>query len=103
MKGFDSVYSNERRDFAYEMKFLLSEPRGEEVLGWARQRLCPDPHAKESSHGAYQVNSLYFDTPNLEVYHRVGSYGRCKYRVRRYGGEKTIFLERKLKTKGQVG
>jgi hypothetical protein len=103
MKGLTPVYSNERRGFAFEMKFLLPATTGEVVLAWARQQLCPDPHVKESSHGTYQVNSLYFDAPKLEVYHRVGSYARSKYRVRRYGGEKTIFLERKLKTKGQVG
>ena len=103
MKGLTPVYSNERRDFAFETKFLLPATTSEVVLAWARQQLCPDPHVNESSHGTYQVNSLYFDSPKLEVYHRVGSYARCKYRVRRYGGEKTIFLERKLKTKGQVG
>jgi hypothetical protein len=31
------------------------------------------------------------------VFHRRGSYGRSKYRIRRYGDGDTIFLERKLR------
>src|SRR5262249_50546060 len=50
----------------------------------------------------YRVNSLYFDTAGFDVYQRKGSYGRAKYRVRRYGTEQSIFLERKLKSRGLV-
>jgi len=34
------------------------------------------------------------------VFHRQGSFGRSKYRIRRYGKNGIVFLERKLKTRG---
>lgn len=103
MQASSPVYLNEKRDFAYELKFLLPASAGELALAWAQQHLCPDPQANGSTNGSYLVNSLYFDTPKLDVYNRTGSYSRCKYRVRRYGSETAIFLERKLKSRGQVG
>src|SRR5207245_1606398 len=49
---------------------------------------------------AYPVTSLYLDTERFDVFHRKGSFGRSKYRVRRYGQSEIAFLERKLKTRG---
>ena len=92
----------EKKDFAYEIKFLVSDAIGEQAIAWARTHLQPDPNGLYSSDG-YRVNSLYFDTAALDVYHRRGSFGRSKYRIRRYGTEQAIFLERKLKTRGLVG
>ncbi len=40
------------------------------------------------------------DTDQFDVFHRKGSFGRSKYRVRRYGEGEFTFLERKLKTSG---
>ena len=93
---------SERRDSAYELKFLVSADLAEAALGWARRHLAPDPYANSESGDGYCVNSVYLDTPKFEVYHRVGSHGRAKYRVRRYGAENMVFLERKLKTNGLV-
>src|SRR5262249_32058705 len=45
----------------------------------------------------YRTTSLYFDTPELDVYHRTPSYRRRKFRVRRYGATPGFFLERKSK------
>jgi hypothetical protein len=103
MKDLDSVSVNEKRDFAYELKFLLPIAQAEFVLAWAARHLSPDPHVNTSAGDSYRVNSLYFDTANLDVYHRIGSYARCKYRLRRYAAEKLVFLERKLKSRGLVG
>jgi hypothetical protein len=97
---FSSV--TEKRDAAYEIKFLLPSPLAGAVMTWARRELAPDPHAEEGGPDGYRVNSLYFDTPGLDVYQRKGSYGKAKYRVRRYGSERSIFLERKLKSRGLV-
>ena len=93
----------EKRDFAYEIKFLLPDATADAALAWARGHLSPDPHAKGPTGDGYHITSVYFDTSKLDVFHRNGSYGRCKYRVRRYGSEAAIFLERKLKTRGLVG
>ena len=43
---------------------------------------------------------MYFDTANGDVFHRRGSFGRSKYRVRRYGSSPVVFLERKLRRPG---
>jgi hypothetical protein len=93
----------EKKDFAYELKFLVSNHVADAALAWARTNLVPDPNADGTRGDTYAITSLYFDTTKLDVFHRVGSYGRCKYRVRRYGEEEAIFLERKLKTRGLVG
>ena len=103
MHALPLVNRTEKRDFAFELKFRLPESLAAGVLAWAGKQLVADPHGNGSAQGSYRVNSLYFDTTDLDVYHRNGSYGRCKYRVRRYGREDAIFLERKLKTRGQVG
>ena len=55
-----------------------------------------DPHADPSRGGIYTTSTLYLDTADLDVFHRRGSHGRHKYRVRRYDNG-TVFLERKSK------
>ena len=98
-----SLNVRESREFASEIKFQVPEFVGEEILDWAATRLSPDPNALDDAQtGAYQITSLYFDTDEFDVYNRNGSFGRSKYRVRRYGPSKTVFLERKLKTRGLV-
>jgi hypothetical protein len=93
----------ENREFASEIKFQVPEFAGDEILGWAQSRLAPDPNAsRDGQNGAYDITSLYFDTEEYDVYHRNGSFGRSKYRIRRYGPSKIVFLERKLKTRGLV-
>jgi len=82
---------------AYELKFLLDETRAQAAEAWARQHLAPDPHGDPALGGAYRTTSLYFDTPELDVFHRAPSYRRRKYRVRRYGAGPWAFLERKSK------
>ena len=82
---------------AFELKFLIDEPLAQQVEGWAGQRLALDPHGDPALGGAYHTTSLYFDTPQLDVYHRMPSYKRRKFRVRRYGAAPWTFLERKSK------
>lgn len=86
----------------FELKFLVSLAQASRVVEWAASRLPPDPHAGASREDGYRVTSLYLDTPELDVYHRRGSYGRAKYRLRRYDTAPTLFLERKCKVKGRV-
>ena len=47
---------------------------------------------------SYSTSTLYFETAEFDVYRRNGSYGRSKFRVRRYGESDIIFLERKFRT-----
>jgi hypothetical protein len=86
----------------FERKFLVTEDQATRVAEWASLHLSPDPHAEAGAGGIYRVTSLYLDTDQLDVYHRRGSFGRAKYRLRRYNEAKDLFLERKCKVKGRV-
>ena len=95
-----STDHRENREFASEIKFLVSPVLADQIRRWARGRLAPDPNAAGESGDAYPITSLYFDTRQFDVFHRKGSFGRSKFRVRRYGQSQVMFLERKLKTRG---
>jgi len=95
-----STDSRENREFASEIKFLISPTLAEHIRSWARARLSPDPHADGEAGDGYLITSLYFDTAEFDVFRRRGSFGRSKYRIRRYGQGEIAFLERKLKTRG---
>ncbi len=90
----------EQRFGAREIKFLLTPERADEVRAWAKTRLAPDPHTGGCA--TYRVTSLYFDTSAFDVFHSRGSYGRAKYRVRRYDEAPTVFVERKMRTDSLV-
>lgn len=83
--------------FTSELKFLVDAARAARIADWARARLAPDPHGGGRFSDEYRVSSLYFDTDARDVFHRRGSYGRSKYRIRRYHQEPTVYLERKLR------
>jgi hypothetical protein len=97
-----SLNQRENREFASEIKFLVPQFIGEQILEWARRQLSPDPHATDGVKDSYQITSIYFDTEQFDVFARKGSFGRTKYRIRRYGPSQIAFLERKLKTRGLV-
>src|SRR5687768_11536169 len=87
----------ESRGFASEIKFLVDPVTGSRIRDWARARLEPDPFGEGPFGDEYRTTSLYFDTAQFDVFRRRRSYGRCKYRIRRYDGEAVAFLERKLR------
>jgi hypothetical protein len=93
-----SVTSRERRDFARELKFLVAEECAPALRAWARARLARDSFGSGPHGDEYTTTSLYFETPDFDVYHRRGSYGRSKFRIRRYGEAEIVFLERKFRT-----
>jgi len=92
----------ETRDFAFEVKFLLNAQQAQAIGEWARAHLQADPYGAGEHGDAYRVSSIYYDSATFAVYRRIGSYGRSKFRVRRYGDSGHVFLERKTKTKTQV-
>lgn len=89
--------SRETREYASEVKFVLPASQGADVENWATRWLRPDQHGAQ-----YRVTSLYFDTHDSRVFHRDGSFGRAKYRIRRYDEADSVFIERKLRTKQVV-
>ena len=92
--------TRETRASASEIKFLLDERQAPAVRAWARANLQPDPHGGGPFADAYTTSTLYFDTRQLDVFHRRNSFGRAKYRVRRYGDATSVFFERKLRQPG---
>lgn len=97
-----SLEQRENRELASEVKFVVPASLTEKLRAWARQNLEPDPQAGMDTGDQYRITTLYFDTAKFDVFHRRGSFGRSKYRVRRYNHEPIAFLERKLKTRGLV-
>jgi len=85
--------------FTSETKLLVDARLGDDVRAWARQRLGPDPHGGGEFRDQYGVTSVYLDTDAHDVYHRRGSFGRSKYRIRHYENDQAAFLERKLRTR----
>jgi hypothetical protein len=85
-----------------ELKFRVPRAAGERIRAWARARLQPDPHGIGSFGDEYRTTTLYFDTRDFDVFNRRGSFGRSKYRIRRYDGEPTVFLERKMRQNGRL-
>jgi hypothetical protein len=90
--------SRETRDFARETKFLIEARLIDDLRAWVREALGRDPHGTGPHGDLYSTTSLYFDTPDFDVYRRNRSYARGKFRIRRYGMLDFIFLERKMRT-----
>ncbi|WP_425618477.1 polyphosphate polymerase domain-containing protein [Anatilimnocola sp. NA78] len=96
------VRSGEHRFGQYEIKFLIGEDVAAQVMEWARSHMSRDPVALCDEREMYHVHSVYLDTPALGVFGRAGALRTRKYRLRRYGNEETIWLERKAKVRGRV-
>jgi hypothetical protein len=94
------IDTRESRSAASEVKFVVTPSLGEEVRAWARRHLEPDPHGKGPFGDEYRTTTLYFDTNARDVFHRRGSNGRAKYRIRRYDEYDFVFVERKLRRPG---
>jgi hypothetical protein len=98
MNEMATTESRENRAFAYEIKFLVPAAEAVELREWARGCMRPDPNTQSGIGDSYRITSLYYDTRELDVFHKRGSFGRCKYRVRRYDASPMVFLERKLRS-----
>jgi VTC domain len=90
--------TRETRDHAREAKFLIDAKLRPAIVEWSRANLEPDGHGAGVYADEYTTASLYFETDGFDVYCRKESYGRSKYRIRRYGLSDIIFLERKFRT-----
>jgi hypothetical protein len=97
-----AISTRETRESAREIKFRIDPDKAARVQEWARARLSPDPYASGEHGDQYSTTSLYFDTADLDVFNRRGSFGRSKYRIRRYGSSDVVFLERKMRNRSMV-
>lgn len=98
MAGHPVFDRRETRSFAREIKFLITAELGLQIQEWARSNLERDPSGTGECGDQYATTSLYYETPGFDVFHQKESYGRAKYRIRRYGLDNYIFLERKFRT-----
>ena len=98
MTELAGIHLRETRVQAREIKFVVDTARAPEVQQWMRAHLAPDEYGSGPDHDQFVTSSLYFETPAFDVFHRRGSYGKSKYRVRRYGTSPIMFLERKFRT-----
>lgn len=96
-----TVFAQEKREFATELKFVVDVATAQRIRAWARERLAADPNAAQNGGDTYRVASIYHDTPDFAVFRRAGWLRYSKFRIRRYEGG-SIFLERKLKVGGLV-
>ena len=92
------LHLRETRAHAREIKFVVDAARGPEIQAWMRANLAPDEFGSGPERDQFETSSLYFETGQFDVFHRRGSYGKSKYRVRRYGTSPIMFLERKFRT-----
>ena len=90
-------HSREIRVHAFEVKFLVPSDVAASIRQWARTHLSADPHGSGPFNDEYRTTSVYFDTAAYDVFHQRGSFGRGKYRIRRYGEADAVFLERKMR------
>jgi len=97
-----SLESSGQTRAPHEIKFLISRELAERIRHWAAEFMEHDPHTEASLNHAYRVRSIYFDTPQFDVFHKRGSFARGKYRIREYLPAGILFLERKLKANGVV-
>jgi hypothetical protein len=84
--------------YTAEVKFVVDAAVGHAIAAWVREHTSADEHGTGAFGDEYRVTSLYLDTPSADVYHRRGSFGRSKYRIRSYQDGSAVFVERKLRT-----
>ncbi|QDT05388.1 VTC domain protein [Rubripirellula lacrimiformis] len=89
-------------DKRIELKYMLDASLSLQVQQWAREHLGIDRHCNETLGDSYDVNTLYLDTPDYDLFHRTGKAGRAKHRIRRYGDEKSLWIETKRKKQNVV-
>lgn len=92
------VHYRETRAHAREIKFVIDSKLAAQIQAWMRANLNADEFGAGPYKDEYATSSLYFETPGFDVFHRRGSYGKSKYRIRRYGLLPFMFLERKFRT-----
>ena len=92
--------TRETRAAACEIKFVVDGELAARIKDWGRAHLQADPHGHGPFGDEYAISTLYFDTRRFDVLRRHQSFGRAKYRVRRYGEAEAVFFERKLRKPG---
>ena len=92
----------------YELKYLITERRADQVREFARQYLAPDPYAKKNAQGlpVYAIYSVYLDNPRQDLLNATvwGHKNRFKLRVRYYDENplNPVYFEIKRRVNGAI-
>ncbi len=87
---------------AFEVKFLVPEAVAVSIEAWGQRHLDVDPYADPERANSYQTTTVYLDTEQFDIMHQAPGFRGRKLRVRRYGSEETISVERKVRHKDRV-
>lgn len=87
---------------AFEVKFRVARADVPAIAERLRRGMNADAHGDPANGGAYAIATVYLDTPGADVYRRTPGFRVRKYRVRRYGADALVYLERKSKRGEQV-
>jgi hypothetical protein len=92
----------------FELKYLVTERRADQVRDFARNYLAPDPYARTTSQGlpVYAIYSVYLDSPRLDLLNATvdGHKNRFKLRVRYYDENlnNPVYFEIKRRVNGAI-
>ncbi len=91
----------------YEFKYLVPSEQYAALRAALQPFLLADRFAEQMPNGRYTVRSIYFDTPDFEMYHTKvdGIAHRLKVRLRGYNigdDNSTVFMEIKRKYEGPI-
>ncbi|MCR5675582.1 MAG: polyphosphate polymerase domain-containing protein [Lachnospiraceae bacterium] len=91
---------SDNRNYRHEYKYIVSAAQEKLLSMKARALLMRDAHA--DADGCYRIASLYFDDAADRCYHEKedGEALRAKYRIRRYGDDRSLL---RLEKKGKNG
>lgn len=85
-----------------EVKCVAPIADFDDIAAWLSERLAVDPHGAKERGGDYTIHTTCLDTPALDIFHLDGDDACTKHRLRRYGAEPWVHLERKVKSDGWV-
>lgn len=85
-----------------EVKCVAPIAAFDDIAAWLSDRLSVDPHGDKDRGGDYTIHTTCLDTPALDIFHGDGDDACTKHRLRRYGEEPWVHLERKVKSEGWV-
>jgi hypothetical protein len=88
-------YSTKTRFLRHEIKVVLDPVRVDQTVKFAQERLKLDRFSTSAE--GYDLTTLYLDTEGYRVHFKLLDGTGTKYRIRRYGNEEMVYLERKTR------
>ena len=87
---------------AFELKCLIEPAMMRQLETFLASSLTLDPFSQTSFDGHYPMTTVSTDTETWSVFHREPGFASRKFRLRRYGDEPRVYLERKSRRGSRV-